>query len=111
MTEENLEESAKRKGLRGTFGSARDAIGSSLDKVSGTEYRRQLEEFTNVVQTTIVGIHRDQQELDKRLADLERSTAAARAIAPSPKRIVVALIFSVTAVVLAVSAVVLVVKF
>ncbi|MCZ6539209.1 MAG: hypothetical protein O6922_05230, partial [Chloroflexi bacterium] len=90
MTEENLEESAKRKGLRGTFGSAREAIGSSLDKVSGTEYRRQLEQFTNVVQTTIVGIHRDQQELDKRLEKLERSMLAEPATPHNQTRILVA---------------------
>lgn len=138
MAEDDLEKSAKRKGLRGTFGSAREVIGGSLDKVSGTAFRRQFEQFTNVVETTVVGIHRDQseldkrlenterlmkaaqttvdgirrdrQELDKRLEKLERSTPAVPPTSPSQKRIVVALVFSVTAVILAIVAVVVVVS-
>ena len=73
MADENLEEKAKNKGLRGTLGSAREAIGGSLDKLSGAEFRRQFEQFTTVVETTVVGIHRDQQELSKRLENLEKS--------------------------------------
>ena len=101
MTKENQEESAKRKGLRGTLGSARDAIGGSLDRVSGTEYRRRLEQFTDVVQTTVVGVHRDQQELDKRLQKLEHQTPAEPAAPPVQRRVLVALVISVVAAILA----------
>ena len=107
MTKENQEESAKRKGLRGTLGSARDAIGGSLDRVSGTEYRRQLEQFTDVVQTTVVGVHRDQQELDKRLQKLEQPTPAEPAAPPAQGCVVVALVISVVALVISVVAAIL----
>lgn len=102
MTEENLEEKAKRKGLRGTLGSARDAIGGSFYKVSGTAYRRKFEQFTNVVQTTVVGIHRDQQELNARLEKLEGSKASS----PTHRLIVAALVISVIAAILAITALV-----
>ena len=84
MSKENMEENAKNKGLRGTLGSARGAIGSSLDKVSGAAYRRQFERFADMVQTTVVGIHRDQLELDKRLEKVERSTPATPATPMTP---------------------------
>ncbi|MCI0775072.1 MAG: hypothetical protein J4N96_05320 [Chloroflexi bacterium] len=134
MAEENLEEKAKNKGLRGTLGSARDAVGSSIDKVSGAEFRRQFEQFTNVVQTTVVGVHRDQLGLDKRLEKLEqftnavettiagiqrdqvqlnkrlekleRPTPATPATHPDQKLVVAALVFSVIAVFVAIWALV-----
>ena len=102
MTDENLSEEAKRKGLSGKLGSARDVVRGSLDKLSGAEYRRQLEQFTNVVETTVVGIHRDQQELNARLEKLEKSKVST----PTRRLIVTALIFSVTAIILAIVAVV-----
>ena len=104
MAEENLEEKAKNKGLRGTLGSASEAIGGSFDKVSGKDFRRQFEQFTSVVETTVVGIHRDQQELNKRLEKLEKSKASTPAIPPAQKLIVAALVFSVIASILAILA-------
>ena len=103
MTEENLEEAAKRKGLRGTLGSAREAIGGSLDKVSGAAFRRQFEQFTNVVEKTVVGIHGDQQELNKRLEMLESSKASPPPTTPPTQKLVVAaIILSVIAAILAI---------
>ena len=37
MTDENLMAEAKRKGLSGTLGLARDAVRGALDKLSGSE--------------------------------------------------------------------------
>ena len=104
MAEENLEEKAKNKGLRGTLGSAREAIGGSFDKVSGAEFRRQFEQFTSVVETTVVGIHRDQQELNKRLETLESSESSPPP--PNRKLVVAAFVFSVIASILAIAALV-----
>jgi len=104
MADENLEEKAKNKGLRGTLGSAREAIGGSLDKLSGAEFRRQFEQFTTVVETTVVGIHRDQQELSKRLENLEKSKASTQTTPHTRQLIVAALVFSVIASILAILA-------
>ena len=73
MSEENLEKKSKNKGLRGTLGSAREKVGGSLDKVSGKAFRRQFEQFTSIVETTVIGVHRDQQEMNKRFEKLEQS--------------------------------------
>ena len=104
MAEESLEEKAKNKGLRGTLGSAREAIGGSIDKVSGKDFRRQFEQFVNVVETTVVGIHRDQQELSKRLGMLEKSKASTPTAPHTHKLVLAAIIFSVIAAILAVAA-------
>jgi len=66
-------ESQERRGLRGTLGSARQAVSRSYDRVSGTESRRQFEEFVDVVSTTVLGVHRDQTELSERFADMEQT--------------------------------------
>ena len=56
---------------RGLLQTARQAFARSFDRLSGAEFRQQFEEFTNVVTTTILGIHRDQAELRKRLERAE----------------------------------------
>ena len=67
-------ESEERSGLRGTLGSARQAVSRSYDRVSGTESRRQFEEFVDVVSTTVLGVHRDQTELSERFEEIEQTT-------------------------------------
>ncbi|MCH7739789.1 MAG: hypothetical protein IIC93_06545 [Chloroflexi bacterium] len=104
MAEEDRDKTQRSRRLRGTFNSARGAVGSSLDKVSGAAYRRQFERFTNIVETTVVGIHRDQLELDKRLEKLERATPATPSTLPTHKLAVAAFVFSLTAVILAIAA-------
>jgi len=44
-------ETDESRGLRGTLGSARQAVSRSYDRVSGTESRRQSEEFIDIVST------------------------------------------------------------
>jgi len=46
------EESTDAGRLGDTFLSARQAFGRSFDRLTGTEFRRQFEEFSNVVTTT-----------------------------------------------------------
>ena len=58
--------------LSDTFVSARQAFGRSFDRLTGAEFRRQFEEFSNVVTTTVLGIHRDQLEFSDRLARIEK---------------------------------------
>ena len=64
-------ETGESQGVRGTLGTARQAVTRSFDRLSGAEFRRQFEEFTNVVTTTVLGIHSDQSELRGGLARLE----------------------------------------
>ena len=105
MAEEDREQTVGDQGLRGTFRSARQAFARSLDRVTGAEFRRQFEEFTNVVTTTVLGIHRDQSELGERLARVEHSTKAEPST-PSQKLVMGAFIFSLAAVILGVVALV-----
>ena len=118
-------ETEERRGLRGTLGSARQAVSRSLDRVSGTESRRQFEEFVDIVSTTVLGVHRDQTELGERFADMEQTKQdlergrteladkiakferIAQAKPATPPLVVSAFVLSVVAVVLSVIAVVI----
>lgn len=102
--QDETNETAESKGLRGTLDSAREALGSSLDRVSGTEYRRQFEQFANVVETAVVGVHRDQIELNLRLEKVEQAILAARTTPTNQKLVVGAFVLSFTAAVLAIAA-------
>ena len=100
------DETAEDRGLRGTFDSARQVFASSLDRLTGAEFRRQFEEFTNVVATTVLGIHRDQSELRERLGRVDHSTQAEPSAPVTQKLVVWAFIFSLVAVILGVVALV-----
>ncbi|MCH8103445.1 MAG: hypothetical protein IIB28_09880 [Chloroflexi bacterium] len=106
MAEEDRDKTQRSRRLRGTFNSARGAVGSSLDKVSGAAYRRQFERFADMVQTTVVGVHHDQLKLDKRLEKLEQATPATPSTLPTQKLAVAAFVFSLTAAILAIAALV-----
>ena len=67
------EDSTDSQRPSGTFASARQAFGRSFDRLTGTEFRRQFEEFSNVVTSTVLGIHRDQSELSERLERIEQT--------------------------------------
>jgi len=70
--QERESEAGESQGLRGTLGTARQAVTRSFDRLTGAEFRRQFQEFTNVVTTTVLGIHRDQSELRDRVTRLEQ---------------------------------------
>ena len=72
-SQDSLEDSEQQSGILGRFTSARRAFESSYERVTGAEYRRQFEEFTNVVSTAILGVHRDQSELRDRLDSIGSS--------------------------------------
>ena len=87
--------------FRGTFVSARQAFGRSFDQLTGAEFRRQFEEFSNVVTTTVMGIHRDQSELKDRLARIEQTQPSS----PSANKLVIAtFVFSLVALILGIAA-------
>ncbi len=87
--------------LSDTFLSARQAFGRSFDRLTGAEFRRQFEEFSNVVTTTVLGIHREQLELSDRLARIEQT----RPSNPSANKLVKAtIVFSLVAVILGIVA-------
>lgn len=104
MTDKNLDESEKINRLQGALGSARDAVSGSVDKISGTAYRRQFEQFSKVVETTVVGVHRDLQELAKRVEALENVDAAPSTPDFSKKIFIAALAISIISIVVAILA-------
>ena len=87
--------------LRDTFVSARQAFGRSFDRLTGAEFQRQFEEFSNVVTTTVLGIHRDQSELSDRLARIEKTKLSGLS---ANKLVIAALVFSLAAVILGIVA-------
>lgn len=106
MTQEGKEKGSLRK----TFDSARQVIGKSVDKATGTEFRRQFEEFTDAVTTTVLGIHRDQSELRARLSKLEDSKPAETSQPETPTLVMWAFTLSLLAVVLSSAALVVAVS-
>jgi len=91
------EEGSDSGRLSETFVSARQAFGRSFDRLTGAEFRRQFEEFSNVVTTTVLGIYRDQSEFSDRLARIEQTQPSD----PSANKLVIAtLVFSLVAVIL-----------
>ena len=87
--------------LGDTFVSARQAFGRSFDRLTGAEFRRQFEEFSNVVTTTVLGIHRDQSEFSDRLARIEQTQPSGP---PANKLVIATLVFSLIAVILGIVA-------
>ena len=87
--------------LSDTIISARQAFGRSFDRLTGTEFRRQFEEFSNVVTTTVLGIHRDQSEFNDRVARIEQTQTSGP---PANKLVIATLVFSLVAVILGIVA-------
>lgn len=95
------EDSTDSGPLNSAFVSARQAFGRSFDRLTGAEFRRQFEEFSNVVTSTVLGIHRDQSELSDRLAKIEQT----RPSTPTANGLVkAAFVFSLVAVILGIAA-------
>ena len=96
------EEADYSERLSGIFVSARQAFGKSFDRLTGAEFRRQFEEFSNVVTSTVLGIHRDQSELSDRLARIEQTRPSN---ASANKLVKATLVFSLVALILGIVAV------
>ena len=87
---------ATQQGPVGRFQTARQAVGRSFDRVTGTESRRQFEEFSSVVTTTVLGVHRDQSDLRQRVEELEHM---AQQMPPAPlvQKLIICLVTLATA--------------
>jgi len=64
--------------LRRTYERARESVTEGVDKITGREFRRQFEEFTDAVTTSVLGIYRDGavakdriEQAEKRVAEIE----------------------------------------
>ena len=64
--------------LRGVARGARERIAGTADVVTGMQSRRQWEAFTDAVTRTVIGVHRDQEELRKAQGELETRHEALR---------------------------------
>ena len=57
--------------LRGAARGARDRVAGTADAITGIQSRQRWEAFTDAVTRTVIGVHRDQEELRKAQAELE----------------------------------------
>ncbi len=70
--------------LREAVGGGGEMVTGTADTVTGVQFRRQFEDFTDTVTTTVVGMHRDQAKLGEHQAELrERLNALEAAYKPS----------------------------
>ena len=67
-----LSESAERAGLSEQLDSARQTLQRSGEVITGADIR-QFDDFTDAVTRVLLGLHRDQDVMAKRLAQLEQS--------------------------------------
>lgn len=95
------ERSTESGRISDSFVAARQAFGRSFDRLTGTEFRRQFEEFSNVVTTTVLGVYRDQSELKERIARLEQSQTSRSS---ANKLVIATFVFSLVAVILGITA-------
>ena len=64
--------------LRGAARVTRDRLTGTADVLTGVQSRREWEEFTDAVTRTVIGIHRDQNELRKAQGELNQSQGEMR---------------------------------
>ena len=82
MQRDNPEGEERTRGFMGrlqsTLDAAKERVGDTAGTVTGKKFRQQFEEFTNVVTTTVVGVHQDQAGLRDTLSRLEQDQAGLR---------------------------------
>ena len=61
--------------IRGVARGAREKVTGAADTITGVQFRRQFEEFTDAVTRTVIGVHQDQSALRDAQADLEAKQA------------------------------------
>jgi hypothetical protein len=83
--------------FRGTFDAVGKGMAGAIDKATGRDFRLQFEEFTDAVTTSILGIHRDQTDLRKRIERLEQDISSRKEPAGASKLGVSAFIVSLVA--------------
>lgn len=84
---ETGDDAAKRPGLgdrlRDAVGSVGETVTGTADTITGLQFRKQFEDFTDAVTTAVVGVHRDQKDLRERVDALE----SARQADPTPQQV------------------------
>ena len=67
--EEASDGATRNSGMGGRLQQAVGAVGERVtgtaDTITGVQFRRQFEDFTDAVTTAVVGVHRDQGELQE----------------------------------------------
>ena len=54
-----------------------EKVTGATDALTGAQFQRQFEDFTDTVTTAVVGVHRDQNELKARVDKLEQASGQA----------------------------------
>lgn len=84
---ETGDDTARRPGLgdrlRDAVGSVGETVTGTADTITGLQFRKQFEDFTDAVTTAVVGVHRDQGDLRERVDALE----TARQADPTPQQV------------------------
>ncbi len=74
-----MEGSSDKKGrLRKAVNTAKEAVAKRVDVATGTEFRKDFEEFTDAVTTSVVGMHGDIKEIASRLDHLDSESQTLR---------------------------------
>ncbi len=60
--------------VRGAFGSAGQGVTGAVDTVTGAGFRKDFEDFTEAVTTTVIGVHQDQAALRESISRLEQTS-------------------------------------
>ena len=100
--EDGEKDLAVEGGVRRWTRSARQAVGDSVDKLTGAEARKQSDEFTNAVTTSVLGIHRDLLALSDRVKQVEQ-TQSQEITAPTSIVATAAVILSLIAIIISIA--------
>ena len=60
-------------GIRKLLGTTKEKVSGTADMVTGKKLQQQLEDFTDVVSTEVIGVHRDQQAVRELLAQVQQA--------------------------------------
>ena len=101
-------ENETKGGFRERIGSAREGVRSSVDRVTGAEFRREFEQFTDAVTTAMVGLHGDVTEMRGKMELIEGQKNLAEEERKPGRLPLVTLVASMLAVLLSVASFVLV---
>jgi len=84
---ETGDDAARRPGLgyrlRDAVGSVGETVTGTADTITGLQFRKQFEDFTDAVTTAVVGVHSDQGDLRERVDALETD----RQTDPTPQQV------------------------
>ena len=60
--------------IRGAFGAAGEGVTGAVDTVTGAGFRKDFEDFTEAVTTTVIGVHQDQAKLRESLSRFNQNS-------------------------------------